>query len=218
MDCAGIVLCGGRSRRMGRPKVTLPFGPETMAARVVRLVARATDPVVVVAAVGQELSEFPGNVQVLRDRREDRGPLEGLAVGLRAVGDRAEAAYVTGCDVPLVRPEFVRRMVELRDGYEIAVPHVGGFDEPLAAVYRTTVLRRVEALLEADRLRPAFLFEEVPTRRVTAEELIGVDPDLGSLANVNGPEDYRAALTQAGFEVPPRCFTGNSTRRRGDAE
>ena len=198
--------------------MTLPFGGETMLARVVRLVGEAARPVVVVTGAGQEPPELPPGVIVAADRRADRGPLEGLAAGLRALGDRAEVAYVTGCDVPLVRPEFVRRMAELHRGYEIAVPHVGGFDEPLAAVYRTSVLPRVEALLEADRLRPVFLFDEVSTRRVTAEELIGVDPDLESLANVNGPEDYRAALTQAGFEAPSRCSTGNSTRRRGDTE
>ena len=44
-----------------------------------------------------------------RDRLPDRGPLEGIAAGLRALGKRVEAAYVTGCDVPLLVPGFVRR-------------------------------------------------------------------------------------------------------------
>jgi len=185
---------------MGRPKVTLPFGSEPMGARVARILAAAVDPLFVVAAAGQELPELPAEVVVLRDRREDRGPLEGLAVGLRAIGPRAGAAYATGCDVPLLKPEFVRRMVELSAGHAVAVPHVAGFDQPLAAVYNTSVLPRVEALLAADRLRPAMLFDLVDTRRVSADELVDVDPHLQSLANVNSPASYREALAAAGLQ------------------
>ncbi len=201
-DTGGIVLCGGQSRRMGAAKATLPFGPETMAARVVRLLGEAAGPIVVVAAAGQELPELPAAIHVARDRRPDRGPLEGLAVGLAALGDRVEAAFVTACDLPLLKVEFVRRVIQLSAGHEIAVPHINGFDEPLAAVYRTSLLPQVEALLAADRLRPVDLFDQVRTRRITAEELSEADPQLQSLANINSPADYRAALARAGFDVP----------------
>ncbi len=184
---------------MGRPKAALPFGPESMLARVVRLLGEAVEPVVVVAAAGQELPPLPPEVVPARDRHEDCGPLEGLVVGLRAIGDRAEGAFVTGCDVPLLRPEFVRRMIELSGGYDIAVPHVDGYDEPLATVYRTTVAPKAESLLAAGRRRPRLLFDQVATRRVTADELADVDPGLQSLTNVNSPDDYQAALAKAGF-------------------
>ena len=52
-------LCGGKSTRMGVPKATLPFGPETMLQRVVRLLGTVVSPIVVVAARGQELPELP---------------------------------------------------------------------------------------------------------------------------------------------------------------
>jgi molybdopterin-guanine dinucleotide biosynthesis protein A len=185
---------------MGRPKAMLPFGPERMLERVVRLVGEAVEPVVVVAAAAQELPDLAPTVQVVRDRRPDRGPLEGLAAGLRAHGDRSDAVFVTACDVPLLVPALIRRMIDLVAGFDAAVPHVDGFDEPLAAVYRTSVLEHVEALLAADRRRPAYLFDRVRTRRVTAEELADVDPGLRSLANVNSPEEYRAALATAGLD------------------
>jgi molybdopterin-guanine dinucleotide biosynthesis protein A len=180
----------------------LPFGPELMLERVVRLVGQAVDPVVVVAAAGQDLPELPSEIVVVCDRRPDQGPLEGLAVGLKALEDRAEAAFVTACDVPLLVPAFVRRVIEMLPGFDIAVPHVDGFDEPLAAVYRTSVLDEVESLLELNRRRPAFLFEKTVTRRITAAELADIDSGLDSLANVNSPDDYCAALAKAGFNLP----------------
>ena len=126
-------------------------------------------------------------------------PLEGLAAALRMLSDRADTAYVTACDVPLLVPAFVSRVIELCDGYQAAVPYIDGFAEPLAAAYSIDVLPHVEALLAEDRLRPKFLFDLVATRRIAAEELTDVDPSLHSLANLNRPQDYHDALRQAGF-------------------
>jgi molybdopterin-guanine dinucleotide biosynthesis protein A len=199
----GIILCGGQSTRMGLAKLTLPFGPETMLARIVRLLAEACDPIVVVAAPEQELPPLPASVIVARDRRKGRGPLEGLSAGLHALPADVEAAYVTGCDVPLLVPAFVRRMFELLGEQSCAVPVGGGFQHPLAAVYRRTLIDVVDALLAAERMRPAFLFDSVPTRRVSADELRDVDPALDTLQNLNRPDDYFAALKRAGFVAPP---------------
>jgi molybdopterin-guanine dinucleotide biosynthesis protein A len=70
MRIGGIILCGGRSSRMGQPKAWLPFGDEVMLQRIVRIVRAVVDPVVVVAAPGQDVPELP-DVQVIRDQ----GPL-----------------------------------------------------------------------------------------------------------------------------------------------
>jgi molybdopterin-guanine dinucleotide biosynthesis protein A len=75
---------------------------------------------------------------------------------------------------------------------------------PLAAVYRLEVAPVVARLLAEDRLRPAFLFDEVPTRVVEPEELAGVDPSFQTLRNLNTPEEYEAALRDAAAEQPPR--------------
>src|SRR5258705_212022 len=81
MNAGGIVLCGGKSTRMGASKALLPFGPETMLQRVVRLLETVVSPIVVVAAADQQLPDLPPDVIVSRDEREARGPLEGLRAG-----------------------------------------------------------------------------------------------------------------------------------------
>jgi molybdenum cofactor guanylyltransferase len=191
---------------MGVPKATLPFGPELMLQRVVRLLGQVCQPLVVVAAPEQSLPELPVPLTVVRDRREGRGPLEGLLAGLTALPETCDAAYATSCDVPLLAPAFVERMIALLGEHAIAVPHVEGFHHPLAAVYRRLVLEHAEALLAEDRLRPFFLFERCNTRNVTAEELTAVDPRLLTLRNLNTPADYLAALAEAGFTAPPEVL------------
>lgn len=193
MNVGGIVLCGGQSSRMGRPKAWLPFAGELMLPRVVRLLREVVNPVVVVAAPAQDVPPLPGDVAVVRDEEKGRGPLQGLAAGLAALEGQADAAYLSSCDVPFLRPAFVRRLIELLGEAAVVVPRVGGFHHPLAAVYRLDVADAVARLLAADRLRPFFLFEAVPTRIVEAAELIDVDPTLQTLRNLNTPEEYEAA-------------------------
>jgi molybdopterin-guanine dinucleotide biosynthesis protein A len=197
LPVGGIVLCGGESSRMGRPKAWLPFAGEVMLCRVVRLLGEVVSPIVVVAAPDQDLPPLPAGVEVVRDARRERGPLQGLAAGLAALAGRAEAAYASSCDVPLLRPAFVRRLVELRGEHAICVPNVGGYRHPLAAVYRLDVGPVVTELLAADCLRPTFLFDRVPTRFVLPKELADVDPDFRTLRNLNTPEEYESALRES---------------------
>lgn len=199
MTAGGIVLAGGRSTRMGTSKALLPFGSETMLQRVVRILGGVVSPIVVVAAANQELPDLPADVIVTRDEREGRGPLEGLRAGLKAMPANVDAAYVTSCDVPLLEPGFVARMLDLANGYDIAVMEIDGFPHPLSAVYRHAILPHVEALLAQDRLRPIFLFDAVRTRRVMPAEMTA-DPDLRTLRNLNTREDYLRALREAGLD------------------
>lgn len=194
-----IVLCGGKSRRMGRPKATLPFGPELLLQRVVRILRQVTSPCVVVAAANQQLPELPPEILITTDERPERGPLEALYAGLRVLEGKAAAAYVTACDVPLLLPEFVTRMTKLLGDHDIVVPVEDEFHHPLAAVYRVTVLPQIKQLLAQQRLRPVFLFDQVDTARVPMDQLQDVDTQLQSLVNLNHPADYEAALASAGY-------------------
>lgn len=186
---------------MGEPKATLPFGDESMLTRVVRLVGETVPMrnIVVVAAPGQEFPDLPKEVTHTHDDREDQGPLEGLRVGLTALGDRVEAAYATACDVPLLVPAFVDRMFSFLGDNDITVPVEGRFHHPLAAVYRPGVVDRIESLLEEGLRRPFTLFERCQTRFVPIDELRSVDPELATLRNLNRPDDYQAALRAAGY-------------------
>jgi molybdopterin-guanine dinucleotide biosynthesis protein A len=196
MRTGGIVLCGGQSRRMGRPKAWLPFAGELMLPRVVRLLCEVVAPVVVVAAPEQDVPPLSDGVTVVRDEERGRGPLQGLAAGLAALRGRADAAYLSSCDVPFLRPAFVRRLIDLLGENDVCVPRVGDFHHPLAAVYRLEVADVAARLLAEDRLRPIFLFEAAPTRVVTGEELADVDPTFQTLRNLNTPEDYETALRE----------------------
>jgi molybdopterin-guanine dinucleotide biosynthesis protein A len=198
---AGVLLAGGRSSRMGTSKAHLEWHGSTLLRRTAGIVARGVDgPVVVVRAPGQELPALPADVELVEDAREGRGPLQGIAAGLAHMRERADACFVSSVDVPLLHPLFVRRVVAaLDDETDVVVPHAQGHRHPLAAAYRTSLLDDVEALIAADRMKPAFLFERCRVKRLGDADLLGdrrlasADPELASLLNLNEPADYAQA-------------------------
>ena len=199
---------------MGSSKALLPFGAETMLQRVVRLLGTVVSPIVVVGApravATRVAGERDGDPRRAGGTRSARRP----AAGLKALPDSVEIAYVTSCDVPLIVPGFVRRMIDLLGDHDIAVMEVDGFPHPLSAVYRRDTLPHVESLLAQDRLRPVFLFDAVRTRRVQAAEMISVDPQLLTLRNLNTREDYLEALSSAGLTDETRLL-GQALRQAG---
>ena len=182
---------------MGRPKLLMPFGDETMLGRVVRIVGEVVSPVVVVAAAGQGLPPLPAGTFVARD--EGQGPLGGLAAGLAALGGRVEAAYLSACDVPLLKVAFIRAVIDALGTHEMAVPRQHEFHHPLAAVYRTACEARLQEALAAGQLGLTHFVRHSDTRFIDVTELRAADPELESLQNINTRSDYEAALRTAGF-------------------
>lgn len=195
-----MILCGGRSSRMGRDKATLPFGAETLLQRVLRRLAAVCAERMVVGRRGQALPELPPDIRVVFDEVEGQGPLGGLAPGLEAA--TGERWFVTSCDVPFLLPELVAHLAErMTDEIDVVVPRVDGHLQPLTAVYRRSVLEELRALFASGGRRPVHLFDRVRTCIVDESELLAVDLELLSFVNCNRPEDYRAALVRAGFDA-----------------
>jgi molybdopterin-guanine dinucleotide biosynthesis protein A len=214
MRTAGVVLAGGRSTRMGEPKAGLEWHGSTLLYRAAAVLARTVDgPVVVVAAPGQELPPLPDDVAVVEDPVEGRGPMQGLAVGLAAVADRADAAFVCSTDLPFLHPAYVRRVLrEVTEGIDVVLPVARGFRQPLAAAYRTSLIGLINDLLAEGILKPGMIFKHCAVTALDDERLLADpvlirhDPTLESVVNVNTPEDYAAARHRPPPEITVECF------------
>jgi len=188
---------------MGLPKASLPFGPELMLQRVVRLLSNVVHPIVVVAAAGQQLPQLPSSTIVTHDERDSSGPLEGLRAGLVAIRNHAAAAYVASCDSPLLSEGFVRCMIAELGEYDAAVPYTGQDYHPLAATYHISTVATIERRLRENKRKMSDLFQDLNTNRVPLQDLRACDPDLLSLLNINTPDDYIRAVERAGLQVDP---------------
>ena len=181
---AALLLAGGKSTRMGSSKALLQWNGTPLVAHIATVLCEVADPVIVVAAADQKLPPLPSQVEVAVDAQPDQGPLEAMSAGMRAVDGRAEVAFVSAVDVPLLRAEFVTAVIEALGGAQIALPTEAGRDYYLAAAYRLELRGLVEQLLVSGERRVGLLAERVPVNRIDAAEL----PYPESLQNANTPE------------------------------
>ncbi|MBD0023498.1 MULTISPECIES: molybdenum cofactor guanylyltransferase [Gordonia] len=189
---AGLVLAGGRSRRMGTDKASLQWPDDTaepMLARIVRTVAERCDRVYVVAA--QESSAYrllhgtggPEAVWVT-DEEPGTGPLGGLAAGLAAAAaDGFGLGFVCATDMPLIGPGLIDELARgATPSTQAVIAHDARRDHPMAAIYRTSSAPVVADLVAGGERRMLAVLDALETRRVPVSE-----PEW--LTNVNAPED-----------------------------
>ena len=191
LDASAVILAGGKSLRMGRPKALLSFDGEPLIVHTVRKLARCFPDIVVVAAPEQELPPLP--VTLVRDAVAHQGPVGGIYYGLQAA--QRDTCFVTGCDAPFLSLTLVRHLLARRTDYDVVVPVWEDRLQPLHAVYRRSVAPLLHAQLERGELRPILLYKNVPTLEVGPDEIHRFDPEGYSFRNMNSPEDYQEALT-----------------------
>ena len=215
----GLLLAGGRSSRMGRPKALLRVGGIAMVAHVARALEDACDELVVVVAPGPDPSAFagedelrdalratrfaarPGALRFARDSSPGRGPVAGLAAGLSE--SRADLVLVAPCDLPFLSPTLVAGLFDLAGGPsspDVVAARRGGFWEPMPVVLRraTTALVYVDRLARGD-LRPTAPWRELRVVAVEGEALSLLDPGDASFLGVNDPAEL--ARAQARFDA-----------------
>jgi molybdenum cofactor guanylyltransferase len=192
---AGMVLAGGESRRMGRDKASLPVPGSaggaratTMVEYVVGVVGQRCKPIFVMAAQGQPLPAL-ATARVMRDELRGLGPLPATARGLRAAAESgARFAFVCAVDMPFLAVELIddlaRRAVETNA--EVVLPW-DGRDHFLAAVYRTDLADRADALVAAGERKMRALADVSDTQRIVISE-------SRPLTNVNTGAELRALV------------------------
>jgi molybdopterin-guanine dinucleotide biosynthesis protein A len=210
---AGIVLAGGRSRRMGTDKAALPHGGTTLLGHVLDVLAAAVDgPLVVVGAADAARTLPPGaatrawspRARVVHDPVPDDGPLRGLATGLAAAAaGGADTAFVAAVDLPHLHAPFVRAVLAHRvPPVEVAVPVLDGHRQPLLAAYATALAARAEELLAAGERRAGALVAASRVRDLGPETLLADpavaagDPELRAGRGVNTPEEWDRATRE----------------------
>jgi molybdopterin-guanine dinucleotide biosynthesis protein A/molybdopterin converting factor small subunit len=189
-DATAVVLTGGKSSRMGRPKALLPFDGEPLIAHIVRRLGRVFAETVVVAAPEQELPLLP--VALVRDQVAYQGPVSGIYRGLKAA--TKEVCFVTSCDAPFLDLALISHLLSEISDCDVVVPFWQERFQPLHAVYRRSVAPLLHEQLERGELRPIFLYDKVRTRKVHEDEIRTFDPEGMSFLNMNSPADYDSAL------------------------
>ncbi len=189
---AGVLLAGGRSRRMGRDKARLLFLGEPLIARAVRRMAQAARQVVVVAREPARYA-FTG-VACVPDVLPQAGPLAGLWSGALTL---PFPYFVAGaCDMPFFNPRLALGLLHLlvEDDLDAAVPRdAQGREQPLHGVYRRAAFLEAAArALRQEQYAIRAAWPYLRLRIVPPDLWRRWDPDGLAFRNANTPEEWRA--------------------------
>ena len=179
MEASLLVLAGGDSRRMGRPKAWLEVGETTLLRYVVERLAAAFSEVMVSFAEPEQLEE-PVPYRIVFDRKRSTGPLAGLEAGLLAA--RNDVIFAVACDMPYVTQEVAQMAVAAARGCDAAIPRFDGRPEPVCGAYRRSALPFITSALNSGRLKTADIASDLD---VTWLE--GLDP--AGFRSLNTPQD-----------------------------
>ena len=179
MQASLLVLAGGDSRRMGRPKAWLKVGDTILLRHVVNRLAPAFSEVMVSFAEPEQLEE-PVPYRIVFDRKRSAGPLAGLEAGLAVA--RNDVIFAVACDMPYVTQEVAQVAVAAARGADAAILRIDGRPEPVCGAYRRSALPAITDALNAGRFKTADVFDALD---VTWLE--GLDPDL--FRSLNTPHD-----------------------------
>jgi len=180
----GLVLAGGRSRRMGRDKAALAIGGgESQLARSVALLRRHITKVFVSVRADQRDDPARAGFDLIEDRYDGKGPAAGILSALETFPD--VSWLVLACDLPRVDDETIAVLLDNADPGFAATAYRSvndGLPEPLCAVWHPRAAALLREQFEQDRLCPrkALIGWSVP---------LLAQPTPGALDNVNTPED-----------------------------
>ena len=183
-----LVLAGGSSRRMGRPKAWLEVGNTILLRWVVDRLAPAFSEVMTAFAEPEQI-EQPVPYRIVFDRKRTGGPLAGIEAGLMAA--RIDPVFVVACDMPYVTQEVARIAVAAARMCDAAVPRIDGRPEPVCAAYRKSALPVISAALDSGHRRAA---EVLAGMEVTWLEDIAGDV----VRSLNTPDDWLRFRTSLG--------------------
>jgi len=200
INVTGVLLAGGKSRRMGEDKRYLVVGEQTLLERGLSVLRSIFQEVLVVIA--QDSPQLDVDARVVRDLVPGCGSLGGLYTGLMQA--TTPYTFVVACDMPFLDPTVISRFTSGRVTADIVMAKLAARLHPMHALYGKQCLPVVEQMIQARQLKIQEMVshESLRVRYITEADLFTIDPSGRSFQNVNTPADLEVARSLLN-RVPP---------------
>ncbi|MDH5667392.1 MAG: molybdenum cofactor guanylyltransferase [Nitrospira sp.] len=193
-DVTGILLAGGRSRRMGQDKRFLSVGEESLLNRSQRVLRSVFSRVYIVIA--QDSENLDAEVPVLRDIVPGCGSLGGLFTGLK--NSETSHVFLASCDMPFLSPKVIQFLVTQKESVDIVIVRNDEGLQSTHALYSRKCLPIIADMIHRGRLRIRDLMNhpDLCVRVIEGKEIESIEPLSQSFMNVNTPADLERAQGQ----------------------
>jgi molybdopterin-guanine dinucleotide biosynthesis protein A len=191
IEVTGVLLAGGKSRRMGEDKRHLVVGEQTLLERGLAVLQSTFREVLVVIA--QDSPPLGVDARVVRDLVPDCGSLGGLYTGLMQA--TTPYIFVVACDMPFLNQPVIAQFTSRTAIADIVMAKLDGRLHPMHALYSKRCVPALEEMIRARQLKIQEIVSELSlrVRYVTEADLLTIDPSGRSFYNVNTMADLEAA-------------------------
>jgi molybdopterin-guanine dinucleotide biosynthesis protein A len=192
----GLILCGGRSQRLGTSKAWLEFAGLPLLSRVAWTLYPLVEELRVIGAPEITYPPLPDGAILERDPLPYCGPTPALIRGLKSFSQNIRSVFVCSCDLPFLDSNCVEYLFDLTKGEQIFIPTWQGRLHPLHAVYPSRVAQGVDWKAWENR-RLLDWIESLQYQIIPEEHWEKIDPHGLSLTNINTLQDYQLALQRS---------------------
>lgn len=186
-----IILAGGDSSRLGCPKPFLELEGVSLIEIMVRRLSLLFEQITVVTDRQDLYAHLPVKLTGDLLTGHAKGPLRGIHAGL-SVSD-LPYQFVAACDMPFINLDLVRYMAAFAPHYDVVVPRVGSYFQPLHAYYRRSCIEPIRRQIEQGECKVTGFYDKIRVRHIGYSEIARFDPGQRSFFNVNTWTDYREA-------------------------
>jgi molybdopterin-guanine dinucleotide biosynthesis protein A len=194
-----IILCGGKSSRMGRDKGSMIIQDKPMIKHILSTLNHQINEVIIVlndesriARYGEFINpdDYSFELFFIEDEIKNQGPMPGIMTGLRKI--KSSHALILPCDSPYVSADYINTIFEEYGGnYQAIVPYHDPKNklktsEPLHSIYNKNIIPEIEKLIGENVLHIKGLIEKIDTKFILIDNK---KIEKKEFRNLNRPED-----------------------------
>ena len=181
----GVILAGGKNKRMGRNKAFLKINGRTIIDQIVDIFKDIFDEVIIVT--NSPLEYLHLNLRIVTDLVPNKGALGGIYTGLFYAS--FQHIFVSACDMPFLNTEFIQYMMSKVDNLDVIVPRSDDGLQPLHSIYSKSCLKHIETLITSKNLKVVSFYPRVRVKEISRQEITSFDPQQSLFYNINTSED-----------------------------
>ncbi len=191
LSFSAILLAGGDSKRMGKNKAFLKLGQDRLIDIAFRKLDNIFSETIIAADHWQKLDYLPAKFTADLIRVGEKSSLRGIHAGLTLSTNFS--SFAIACDMPFLSPSLIRYMASFATDFDVVVPRLGEYYQPLFAFYSKSTLKFITKQLKEEKMKLTHFYPHVKVKEIKEEAIKRFDPQLLSFYNVNTKENYDMA-------------------------
>jgi molybdopterin-guanine dinucleotide biosynthesis protein A len=182
---SGIILCGGKSLRMGENKAFIKIGGIAIINRICALFKELFEEVIIVSNEKELFKHLDSKIHA--DILPNKGALGGLYTGIYF--SNFNYSFCVACDMPFISRSLVQFLIRNIGDEDVIVPRTKDGLQPLHALYSKNCLNPIKGIIDQGKYKILDFYNMVKVKMIPEEDFISLDPSKVSFINVNTPEE-----------------------------